>query len=388
MLSKSFGQNQHPIILVHGFMGWGRDEMGSYRYWGGKNDIENELIKNGFEVYTSNVGPVSSNWDRAVELFYQIKGGQVDYGRGHSKSFGLIQKPKGKVYKGIYPQWDEANPIHFIGHSTGGQTIRMLDYLLRTSIADERNIKEKSDLLGNVHNNWIKSITGISAPHNGTTLSDIVTSGIPFLQNFIAVAAVSGNSFYSFDLNQWGFRRNTKETWGKYFKRIQQHPAWGTKNIISWDLSVQGARDLNTLCTANPDIYYFSFVTSNTVLDSTSGRYIPDKSMSFIIRANSRLMGMKKAYFSDGSETDSTWFENDGIVNKISMYGPTTGSNGQDPITIYRKNELLITGQWYVMGEYQSDHKRFVGHNINQNEFDSLITIYKNHAELLWSLPN
>ena len=388
MLSKSFGQNQHPIILVHGFMGWGRDEMGSYRYWGGKNDIENELTKNGFEVYTSNVGPVSSNWDRAVELFYQIKGGQVDYGRGHSKSFGLIQKPKGKVYKGIYPQWDEANPIHFIGHSTGGQTIRMLDYLLRTSIADERNIKEKSDLLGNVHNNWIKSITGISAPHNGTTLSDIVTSGIPFLQDFIAVAAVAGNSFYSFDLDQWGFRRNTKETWGKYFKRIQKHPAWGTKNIISWDLSVQGARDLNTLCTANPDIYYFSFVTSNTVLDSTSGRYIPDKSMSFIIRANSRLMGMKKAYFSDGSETDSTWFENDGIVNKISMYGPTTGSNGQDPITIYREDELLITGQWYVMGEYQSDHKRFVGHNINQNEFDSLITIYKNHAELLWSLPN
>ena len=95
MLSKSFGQNQHPIILVHGFMGWGRDEMGSYRYWGGKNDIENELTKNGFEVYTSNVGPISSNWDRAVELFYQIKGGQIDYGRGHSKSFGLIQKPIG-----------------------------------------------------------------------------------------------------------------------------------------------------------------------------------------------------------------------------------------------------------------------------------------------------
>ena len=374
--------------MLHGFLGWGRDEMDEFYYWGGKFDLETYLKSEGFEVYTLSEGPLSSNWDRAVELFYQIKGGQIDYGRGHSKSFGLIQKPKGKVYKGIYPQWDEENPIHLIGHSTGGQTIRMLDYLLRTSVVDERNIKEKSDLLGNVHNNWIKSITGISAPHNGTTLSDIVTSGIPFLQDFIAVAAVAGNSFYSFDLDQWGFRRNAKETWGKYFKRIQKHPAWGTKNIISWDLSVQGARDLNTMCTANPDIYYFSFVTSNTVLDSTSGRYIPDKSMSFIIRANSRLMGMKKAYFSDGSETDSTWFENDGIVNKISMYGPTTGSNGQDPITIYREDELLITGQWYVMGEYQSDHKRFVGHNINQNEFNSLITIYKNHAELLWSLPN
>ena len=62
------------------------------------------------------------------------------------------------------------------------------------------------------------------------------------------------------------------------------------------------------------------------------------------------------------------------------MYGPTTGTNGQDPIAIYRSDELLITGQWYVMGEHQSDHKRFVGHNINQSEFDSLITIYYNYT--------
>ena len=68
--------------------------------------------------------------------------------------------------------------------------------------------------------------------------------------------------------------------------------------------------------------------------------------MSFIIRANARLMGMKKAFYSDGSETDSTWFENDGIVNKISMYGPTTGLNGADPIGKYRTDELLISGQW------------------------------------------
>ena len=53
---------------------------------------------------------------------------------------------------------------------------------------------------------------------------------------------------------------------------------------------------------------------------------------------------MKKAYFADGSPTDSTWFENDGIVNKQSMYGPTTGTNGPDPITDYRENDLLIPG--------------------------------------------
>ena len=97
-------------------------------------------------------------------------------------------------------------------------------------------------------------------------------------------------------------------------------------------------------------------------------------------------MGMKKAFYSDGSETDSTWFENDGIVNKISMYGPTTGLNGADPIGNYRTDELLISGQWYVMGEYQFDHRKFIGHSINKTEFNSLMKVYNQHAKLLWSL--
>ena len=368
-------------------MGWGRDEMGSYRYWGGKYDIEQILKNEGFEVYTASVGPISSNWDRAIELYYQIKGGQVDYGKTHSDKYSLIQKPEGKKYKGLYPSWSQDNPIHLIGHSMGGQTVRMLDYLLRTSIADSSEKIEKSELLGMTNNGWIKSITSISTPHNGTTLTDIMTTGIPFLQDFIALAAVVGNSFYNFDLEQWGFNRNEEERWGDYFDRMKTHPAWGTKNIVAWDLSIEGAREMNTICTANQNIYYFSYATSNTILDSSSGRHIPDKSMSFIIRANARLIGMKKAYFADGSPTDSTWFENDGIVNKQSMYGPTSGTNGPDPITDYREDNLLIPGQWYVMGEYKLDHRKFIGHSINQVKFDSLKTIYSNHFSLLWSLP-
>jgi triacylglycerol esterase/lipase EstA (alpha/beta hydrolase family) len=29
-------QNNYPIVLIHGFMGWGPNEMGGYRYWGGE----------------------------------------------------------------------------------------------------------------------------------------------------------------------------------------------------------------------------------------------------------------------------------------------------------------------------------------------------------------
>ena len=69
------------------------------------------------------------------------------------------------------------------------------------------------------------------------------------------------------------------------------------------------------------------------------------------------------------------------------MYGPTTGTNGPDPIADYRENDLLIPGQWYVMGDYKSDHRKFVGHSINQVKFDSLKTIYSNHFSLLMTLP-
>ena len=83
--------------------------------------------------------------------------------------------------------------------------------------------------MGKSNNGYIKSITTISTPHDGTTLTTFVTTWIPFLQDMIAVAAVVGNSFYDFDLEQWGFKRNNKEEWSSYFKRLQSHPAWGTK---------------------------------------------------------------------------------------------------------------------------------------------------------------
>ena len=79
-INFSFAQNKYPIVLIHGFFGWGNDEMGDYRYWGGKRDIQKILEENGFEVINVSVGPISSNWDRAIEVYHQLKGGQVDYG--------------------------------------------------------------------------------------------------------------------------------------------------------------------------------------------------------------------------------------------------------------------------------------------------------------------
>jgi len=128
LLTLVNAENRHPIVLVHGFLGWGPEEMNGYSYWGGLHDLEEHLESLGFTVFTVSIGPVSSNWERAIEVFYQIKGGQVDYGENHSKAWGIIQKPEKKVYPGLYPEWDDEHPVHLIGHSMGGQTIRMLAY--------------------------------------------------------------------------------------------------------------------------------------------------------------------------------------------------------------------------------------------------------------------
>ena len=74
-LGSLIAQNNHPIVLIHGFMGWGPEEMGGYNYWGGATDYVELLRKDGYTVFEVSVGPVSSNWERAVEVYYQLKGG-------------------------------------------------------------------------------------------------------------------------------------------------------------------------------------------------------------------------------------------------------------------------------------------------------------------------
>ena len=389
LINILFGKNDYPIVLIHGFFGWGNDEMGSYRYWGGHKDIQKILENNGFRVFNVSVGPISSNWDRAVEVYYQLKGGQVDYGYGHSKKYGLIQKPVDKEYKGLYPEWDEHHPVHIIGHSMGGQTARMLQYLLETELFedDSSKNKEKSELLGQSNRGWISSITSLATPHDGSTLADIVTKTFPFIQYFIGLAGVVGTNFYNFDLSQWNLIREDDETWSSYVRRMRNHKAWETKNISAWDLSIDGDAELNSYLNASPDIYYFSFVFSATSKNKSTGYHIPNKDAFLLIRSRAKLLGSKIVFKSDGSETDSTWWENDGIVNVRSMKGPTSGQNGPDPIVPFIKSDPLMQGQWYTFDTINLDHYQSAGHMLTKEKRKILNSLYINHAKLLLSLP-
>ena len=45
--SSLVAENSAPIFLLHGFLGWGRDEMEDFYYWGGKFDLETYLSHSG-----------------------------------------------------------------------------------------------------------------------------------------------------------------------------------------------------------------------------------------------------------------------------------------------------------------------------------------------------
>ena len=154
-------------------------------------------------------------------------------------------------------------------------------------------------------------------------------------------------------------------------------------------MSLEGARQLNTLAVANKNIYYFSFATSNTRLDSLSGKHVPNKDMSLILRPNARAMGKRIDYWADSTSTDSTWFENDGIVNTISMISPTTGLKGSDPIIVYQDNKVFVPGSWYYMGKLTMDHRALMGHGkISDEILNSILSLLKEHAEKLYALPS
>ena len=57
LISVVFSQNKNPIVLIHGFFGWGNEELGDYKYWGGKKDIQKMEVTFCFRIRGANPDP-------------------------------------------------------------------------------------------------------------------------------------------------------------------------------------------------------------------------------------------------------------------------------------------------------------------------------------------
>ena len=72
-------------------------------------NIRQDLEENGYKAYEASISAFGSNYDRAVELYYYIKGGRVDYGAAHAAKYG--HERYGKTYEGIYKDWKPGQKI-------------------------------------------------------------------------------------------------------------------------------------------------------------------------------------------------------------------------------------------------------------------------------------
>ena len=76
---------------------------------------------------------------------------------------------------------------------------------------------------------------------------------------------------------------------------------------------------------------------------------------------------------------DSSWYENDGVVNSVSMTHPF-GSE------MMRFTGNPTKGTWQTMERINMDHQAVIGHNISRKDHDDLFALYNSHCQLLYQL--
>jgi triacylglycerol lipase len=381
--------NDYAIVLLAGFAGWERDELLGFKYWGGVHDIEEDLSTRDYETYTAAAGPVSSNWDRACELYAMLRGGQVDYGEAHAARYQ--HERYGRTYDGLIPTWGDKDAagshirkVHLVGHSQGGQTARVLIQLLEQGSEQERATTSDGSLSGLFEGGkqWVHSATTISTPHDGTTLVYGVTNVAPMIQQVVSLlAAISGagrdDPVYDFKLDQWNLKKGPDETFADYLERVATSKIWeSTPDLSSWDLSIEGARELNSWVKASPDVYYFSWATRSTI-EVLGSRWVPGPTALLPFIGTSEFMARYRESHDGPAEA---WWPNDGVVNTISMDGPKLDST--DAIISIGSQPIL--GAWNYMGLMDSYyHADIIGIGTKRD----VLEWYRSLADRLTSLP-
>ena len=371
-------ENEYPFVFVHGMGGWGAyEENAPMPYWGGLNmdgmnmgvsdtNIVDILNSHGVETYEASVGPFSSAWDRACELYAQLTGTVVDYGEAHSIAHNHDRygySYEGKALMG--EAWDLETPINIMGHSFGGPTARLFTSLMYygNEAEVEATGEETSPLFTGGHD-VIHSCSTFSSPNDGTPIADFLVNA-----KLIALIAFAGNligSVFGDEVMMWHLRFGH---FGITPKEGEAKAAFSIKNIVNfynandncgYDMTIKGAKELNALIDVVPTTYYYSYTAIATDENCVGMQKLQTPSMfSF----SSLVLSLYEGKTIDGVEMTKEWAISDGIVPYASAKCPmkdiATAKSYSEAIAA---GEEILPGRWYMMDPLQDfQHASYMG---------------------------
>lgn len=375
-------QNKYPFIFVHGMFGWGRDE-GINKiapYWGGTTgSIMEYLEDNNLEAYDVSVGPISSAWDNACEIYAQITGTTVDYGEAHSKAHG--HNRFGREYtEPLVPDWSADKKIHLIGHSHGGQAVRLLAHLLTYGDNDEIKATDSQSISGlftGGKENLVESVTTICTPNNGSTAYNVVEK--LHMTHFMVIfatytAGIIGRTFLNgtlldFHLEHYGLTLAPGEKFAdeKFFVATDRFLNSADGTII--DLSIDGAKELNNKIEISKNINYFCYSYDAT---NKSEKLMTNTDFPLLAIFGTLLL----MYGNPDDSANENWIANDGLVNTVSAKNPF-----DEPARDF--DGKIETGIWNVMPTLTGDHGTPIGLFSKKSEVHAF---YDELTEMLISL--
>lgn len=359
--------SDYPYIFVHGMGGWGPDNefYSMSPYWGGglglsDTDMIKMLNEKGIEAYAPSVGPLSSAWDRACELYAQLMGTVVDYGEAHSAAHGHSRygfNYEGKAVMG--EPWDMQEKINLVGHSFGGATVRLFTSLMAHGCEEEiaATGDDTSELFKGGHD-LVHSCITLSAPHNGSQVANILADPqftvllISTVINMIGM--LLGNNFlvFSFQLSHFGLTPAQDQ-----FRALPTLSGiWNfyrSNDNCAYDMTLRGAAELNETIKLAPNTYYYSYTTAD---DSV-------KTLNPIFFISGAMLAMTKGMTIDGIKIEGDWAVNDGIVPLASaLYPDVDAATAKDYEDSVAAGEKIEPGRWYYFDTmYGMDHFDFCG---------------------------
>mgnify|MGYP001766569002 FL=1 len=274
--ADTYTQTRHPIVLVHGLLGF--DALGPVQYFYG---IPSELRRSGAVVHTASVSQSNSTEVRGEQLLRELQGLQARY--GYTK-------------------------FNLIGHSHGGSTSRYVAAVAPGMVA---------------------SVTTVGTPHKGSKVADAVAGITNFTGTTGAVAALV-NGLSSMIAYLSGSGANPQNALGS----LQSLSTAGAADFNR--RFPQGAP--TTACGQGPEVvngvrYYSMGGTSvlTNVLDVSDG-FLGAASVFFGFEQNDGLVAQCSSHWGKVLRDDYNWNHMDEVNHVFGLRSLFSS----DPVSVYR----------------------------------------------------